>query len=85
MPIERLTDRRVKTVRAEGKPLEVRDALVRGLELRVMLSGSKSWALRNRRKTDGRKRKLQNSASLVARGPDALFHTFIGAPAAAVE
>jgi integrase len=58
MPIERLTDRRVKTVRAEGKPLEVRDALVRGLELRVMLSGSKSWALRYRRKTDGRKRTI---------------------------
>jgi hypothetical protein len=55
MPVEKLTERRIKTMRAGKKPLEVRDELVRGLELRVMPSGSKSWALRYRRSSDRRK------------------------------
>lgn len=59
MPVEKLTDRRVKTVRADGKPLELRDQLVRGLELRVMTSGHKSWALRYRRTCDRKKRTLK--------------------------
>ncbi|MES0384591.1 MAG: Arm DNA-binding domain-containing protein, partial [Hyphomicrobium sp.] len=55
MAVERLTERRIKTIRASQKPVERRDALVRGLELRVMPSGSKSWALRYRRTSDRKK------------------------------
>jgi integrase len=62
MAVERLTERRIKTVRAAQKPVELRDALVRGLELRVMPSGSKSWALRYRRPSDRKKRTLSLGA-----------------------
>ena len=58
MAVERLTERRIKTVRTTQKPVELRDALVRGLELRVMPSGSKSWALRYRRTSDRKKRTI---------------------------
>ena len=58
MAVERLTERRIKTIRATQKAIELRDALVRGLELRVMPSGSKSWALRYRRTSDRRKRTI---------------------------
>jgi len=56
MAVERLTELRIKTIRATQKPVELRDALVRGLELRVMPSGSKSWALRYRRNSDRKQR-----------------------------
>ena len=58
MSVEKLTERRVRTIRAGEKPVELRDALVRGLELRAMPSGSKSWALRYRRSSDRRKRTI---------------------------
>ncbi len=58
MAVERLTERRVRTIHATQKAIELRDCLVRGLELRVMASGSKSWALRYRRTSDGRKRTI---------------------------
>ena len=58
MAVEKLTERRIKTIRATQKAIELRDALVRGLELRVMPSGSKSWALRYRRSSDRKKRTI---------------------------
>ena len=56
MPLEMLTDRRVKTAKPpEGQErLELRDTKVRGLELRVgRTEGSKRWALLYTRKSDG--------------------------------
>lgn len=55
MTIERLTERRLKAIVAPGKAIEIRDELVKGLELRAMPSGAKSWALRYRRLSDRRK------------------------------
>ena len=45
-----LTDRYVQALRANGKRLEVRDAKVPGLVLRVTPAGAKSWSLQFRRK-----------------------------------
>ncbi|MFM9848919.1 MAG: tyrosine-type recombinase/integrase [Hyphomicrobiaceae bacterium] len=56
MPIVNLTARYVETVKARGGRLEVRDAKIEGLELRVSAAGSKVWALRYRRQSDGTKR-----------------------------
>ncbi len=56
MPLVNLTARYVETIKAAGTRLEIRDAKVEGLELRVMASGAKSWALRYRRESDGTKR-----------------------------
>lgn len=58
MPIVNLTARYVETVKAAGARLEVRDARVRGLELRVSPAGGKSWVLRYRRHSDGAQRTL---------------------------
>ena len=53
-----LTDAFVKALRCEPerKVTEVRDADVRGLELRVTASGAKTWRLHYTRRTDGRRR-----------------------------
>lgn len=57
MPVVNLTARYVDTVKAKGGArLEVRDAKMPGLELRVSPSGSKTWVLRYRRQSDGAKR-----------------------------
>lgn len=45
-----LTDRYVQALRADGRRLEVRDAKVPGLVLRVTPTGAKSWSLQFRRK-----------------------------------
>jgi integrase len=45
-------------VSTDAERLEIRDAKVEGLELRVSRHGTKSWLLRYRRKSDGRKRVL---------------------------
>jgi integrase len=56
MAVVALTARYVETIKAPDGCLEIRDAKVRGLELRVFPSGAKTWAIRYRRKPDGRKR-----------------------------
>ena len=56
MPIVNLTARYVDTVKATGARLEIRDAKVEGLELRVTTNGAKTWALRYRRQSDSAKR-----------------------------
>lgn len=53
-----LTQRFVETVRASDDRTEIRDAKVRGLEIRVSCHGTKTWLLRYRRKSDGRKRSI---------------------------
>ncbi len=53
-----LTQRYVESLRASGSRLEVRDARSRGLELRVTPQGTKTWLLRYRRKSDGKKRSV---------------------------
>lgn len=53
-----LTQRFVETVRASDDRTEIRDAKVRGLEIRVTSQGTKTWLLRYRRKSDGRKRSI---------------------------
>ena len=56
MPVVTLTVRYCDTIKAKGSRLEIRDAKVEGLELRVTRAGSKSWALRYRRQSDRTKR-----------------------------
>ena len=53
-----LTDAYVKSLRCEAghKVTEVRDADVRGLELRVTAGGAKTWRLHYTRRNDGRRR-----------------------------
>lgn len=53
-----LTQRFIESARTDFNRLEIRDAKVAGLELRVSSHGTKSWLLRYRRKADGRKRVL---------------------------
>lgn len=56
MALRKLTARFVETVAADGSRLEIRDAVARGLELRVSPAGAKIWALRYRRPADRAKR-----------------------------
>jgi integrase len=56
MPVVNLTARYVESAKAEGKPLDIRDEKVEGLELRVGTGGTKTWALRYHRLGDGKKR-----------------------------
>ena len=56
MSVVNLTARYVETVKVNGARREIRDAKVEGLELRVGSSGTKTWALRYRRQSDGTKR-----------------------------
>jgi len=59
-----LTDAFVKALRCEPgrKVTEVRDADVRGLELRVTASGVKTWRLHYTRRSDGRRRAVSLGA-----------------------
>jgi integrase len=54
---ERLTARAVATFRSEQVRRDIADDKVMGLQLRVTRSGVKTWALRYRRKSDGRRRR----------------------------
>ena len=56
MPVINLTARYVETVKTDGKRLEIRDAKVEGMELRVGTGGTKTWVLRYRRRSDRAKR-----------------------------
>jgi integrase len=59
MPIEKLTANRVETARAQdSKRLEIRDAKVSGLELRVTVKGIKSWYFNYTRRADGKRRRI---------------------------
>ncbi len=53
----RLTARTVATFRSEQHRQDIADDKVTGLQLRVTRSGVKTWALRYRRKSDGRRRR----------------------------
>ena len=58
MRARRLTERLIQTIKTNGRRLEIRDLEVRGLELRVTPQSTKTWLLRYRRKSDGKKRAL---------------------------
>ena len=58
MAVVNLTKRFCDTVRVASGRIEIRDAKVRGLELRVTSNGSKTWVIRYRRASDGTKRSL---------------------------
>ena len=59
-----LTDARIKALRCKPgqKVTEIRDAEVRGLELRVSGGGSKTWRLHYTRRSDGRRRAVSLGA-----------------------
>ena len=60
MALEKLTARGVETAKCtDGKRLELRDALAKGLELRVALDGTKSWSFGYTRRSDGKRRRAQ--------------------------
>lgn len=54
----KLTSRFVEALKVTTSRDEFRDTLVTGLELRVTKSGSKTWAIVYRRKSDGRRRRF---------------------------
>jgi integrase len=58
MATKKLTARFVETVRTDQEREDIADADVRGLQLRVTAQGTKSWAVRYTRNTDGRRRRL---------------------------
>ena len=58
MAPRKLTARFVETLKTDQPRIEIRDADKEGLELRVTKRGAKTWALRYRRKSDGKKRSL---------------------------
>lgn len=58
MKAKRFTARFVETVTTAAAREDYSDTLVRGLQLRVTAQGSKSWALRYTRKSDGRRRRV---------------------------
>lgn len=58
MSLRKLTARFVETVTAASDREDFNDATVRGLQLRVTRDGSKTWAIRYTRKSDGRRRRL---------------------------
>ncbi len=58
MPTKRLTELFVKKVVTTEPRLEVRDALVRGLDLRVTSNGAKSWSVLYTRRSDGKRRRF---------------------------
>ena len=58
MPTTKLTARFVETAKVATGRLDYRDTLARGFELRVTAAGSKSWAVRYTRRSDGRRRRL---------------------------
>jgi integrase len=56
MAVIKLTARYCAVLRTDAKRVEVRDAKTEGLEFRVTKAGSKTWALRYRRRSDSSKR-----------------------------
>jgi len=54
----RLTSRFIETVSTGAERDDFRDSIVVGLELRVTAGGTKTWAIRYRRKNDGKLRRL---------------------------
>lgn len=64
-----LTQRLVEALRTDRDRLEVRDSKIEGLELRVTRQGTKTWLLRYRRRSDGRKRVLT-----LGRYPEVTLH-----------
>ena len=58
MHARRLTERLLRTIKTNGLRLEIRDQQICGLELRVTSQSTKTWLLRYRRKSDGKKRAL---------------------------
>lgn len=58
MATKRLTARFVETATTDIDREDIRDAATRGLQLRVSRHGAKSWALRYRRKSDRKLRRL---------------------------
>ena len=58
MAARKLTARFVETIATAKERDDIRDAAVDGLQLRVTDKGSKTWAIRYTRKSDGRRRRL---------------------------
>ncbi len=59
MPREKLTSQRVETVKTRGSDrLEIRDANIPGLELRVTAKGKKSWYFHYTRLADRKRRRI---------------------------
>ena len=58
MPIKTLTDRTCESMKPGKTRIDVRDAKSAGLEFRVSPSGVKSWAIRYRRKSDGKQQRF---------------------------
>jgi Arm domain-containing DNA-binding protein len=58
MGTKKLTARFVETVRTDQEREDIADEVVRGLQLRVTSQGSKTWAVRYTRTSDGRRRRL---------------------------
>ncbi len=58
MPIAELTDAHVKAFKCDANKrlVELRDAMLPGLELRVTAGGVKSWRLHYTRRSDGKRR-----------------------------
>lgn len=56
MPAERLTARRVESIKKTGKPQSFADADAPGLELRVSAAGRKVWSVRFRNQTGTQRR-----------------------------
>jgi integrase len=58
VPVAELTDAHVKSLRCapDQKLIELRDAALPGLELRVTANGVKSWRLHYTRRSDGKRR-----------------------------
>jgi integrase len=55
----KLTDRFIQNIKCnDGERLDVPDDKVRGLSIRVMFTGKKSWSFRYRRKSDGKLRRV---------------------------
>jgi integrase len=57
----KLTNRYVESLRAEGRRICVRDAIVPGLELRVSPSGARTWSVLYRHRTRRRRLTLGNA------------------------
>ncbi len=61
--MKNLTDRFVDSVKPDkGKRVEYPDSKIEGLALRVSIAGTKSWSLRYRRKSDGKRRRITIAA-----------------------
>ena len=93
MTTRKLTARFLDTIKTVEAQIEFRDALERGLEIRVTRGGVKTWALRYRRRSDRKKRiitlgrypdkRLEEARQLAAKLRVAVANG--GDPAAGVE